>query len=274
MESFLVTFYSYYIRANLRSTNSLSQQLHAIDLVIFIAYPDSGQQVSELADLCSDPSFVSLFMKAKDFKTELKIKAPAVNEPTTGPSLLIRRDDLEEPKRSPSILNLDHNQLVDDFARMKHRWFPLLPWLLLRNTVDKALREEHYGLRKGRECVDQFFTLRLPIEKHLIHQTALVLSFIDYEQVFDSVDRTALVKVLSLCGIPVKYIRVISVMHENNAATVKIGNEANSWYRIKSLVRQGCVLYPFKLIILMDFVLSSTGKVTGEHGVNGEEKLF
>ena len=38
----------------------------------------------------------------------------------------------------------------------------------------------------------------------------LVLSFIDYEQAFDSVDRRALAKVLlSLYGIPEKYIKLI-----------------------------------------------------------------
>ena len=43
-------------------------------------------------------------------------------------------------------------------------------------------------------CVDHVFTLRLIIEKSLRFQTPLVLSFIDYEQAFDSVDRTALTK--------------------------------------------------------------------------------
>ena len=79
----------------------------------------------------------------------------------------------------------------------------------LRDAVDKVLREEQCGFRKGRGCVDHVFTLRLIIEKSLRCQTPLVLSFIDYEQAFDSVDRRALAKVLSLYGIPEKYIKVI-----------------------------------------------------------------
>ena len=51
----------------------------------------------------------------------------------------------------------------------------------LRDAVDKVLREEQCGLRKGRGCVDQIFTLRLIIEKCLSFQTPLVLSFKDYE---------------------------------------------------------------------------------------------
>ena len=62
----------------------------------------------------------------------------------------------------------------------------------LSDAVDKVLREEQCSFRKGRGCVDQIFSLRLIIEKCLSCQTPLVLSFIDFEQAFDSVDRRAL----------------------------------------------------------------------------------
>ena len=145
----------------------------------------------------------------------------------------------------------------------------------LRDAVDKVLREEQCGFRKGRGCVDHVFTLRLIIEKSLSCQTPLVLSFIDYEQAFDSVDRRALAKVLSLYGIPEKYIKVISAMYENNTAAVKVGNEVSSWFCIKSGVKQGCVLSPFIWIILMDFVLRSTGKAMETIGIKwGGKKLL
>ena len=56
------------------------------------------------------------------------------------------------------------------------------------------------------------------------------LSFIDYEQAFDSVDRIALTKVLSLRGIPEKYIKVICDMYDNNTAAVKVGNDVSNWF--------------------------------------------
>ena len=113
----------------------------------------------------------------------------------------------------------------------------------LRHAVDKVLREEQCGFRKGRGCVDHVFTFRLIIEKSLRCQTPLVLSLIDYEQAFDSVDRTALTKVLSLYGIPEKYIKVICAMYENNTAAVKVGNEVSNWFCIKSGVSR-VVFYP------------------------------
>ena len=72
----------------------------------------------------------------------------------------------------------------------------------------------------------------------------MVLSFIDYEQAFDSVDRRALAKVLSLYGIPEKYIKVICAMYENNTAAVKVGNEVSNWFCIKSGVKQGLCSIP------------------------------
>ena len=53
-------------------------------------------------------------------------------------------------------------------------------------------------------------------------------------------------------------------MYENNTAVVKTGNVVSSWFCIKSGVKQGCVLSPFIWIILMDFVLRSTGKAIGD----------
>ena len=103
----------------------------------------------------------------------------------------------------------------------------------LRDIVDNVLRGEQYGFRNGRVFVGQIFTLRLIIEKCLTYQKPLVFSFIDYEQELDSAHRRALAKVLSLYGIPDKYIIVINDMYENNAAAVKVGNKVSSWFCIK-----------------------------------------
>ena len=72
-------------------------------------------------------------------------------------------------------------------------------------------------------------------------------------------------KVLSLYGLPHK---VISAMYENNTTAVKVGNDVSTWFHIKSGVEHICVLFPFISIILMDFILRSTGKAMGDQGIN------
>ena len=85
----------------------------------------------------------------------------------------------------------------------------------LTDAVYTVLREEQYGFRKDRGRVDQIFTLRLLIELCLIHQTPLVLNYIDYEHAFDSANRKDLLKVLSLYGMPDNYTKVICTMYAN-----------------------------------------------------------
>ena len=63
-------------------------------------------------------------------------------------------------------------------------------------------------------------------------------------------------------------------MYENNTAALKVGIEVSSWFCIKSRVKQGCVLSPFIWIILMGFVLRSTGKAMGDHGIKWREKTL
>ena len=55
---------------------------------------------------------------------------------------------------------------------------------------------------------------------------------------------------------------------------VMVGNEVSSWFCIKSRVKQGCDLSPFIWIVLMDFVLRSTGKATGHHGIKWAGKTL
>ena len=75
-------------------------------------------------------------------------------------------------------------------------------------------------------------------------------------------------------GIPDKHIKKISAMYENNTDMVKIGNVVSSWFRIKCEVQKNCVLSKFIWIILLDFVLRSTGKAMVDHEIKWEGNTF
>ena len=120
----------------------------------------------------------------------------------------------------------------------------------------------------------RIFALRLINEKCLSYQTPLVLSFIDYDQAFDSAGRRVLAKVLLMCGIPDKCIKGVRAMYEINAAAVKIGNEGSSWFRFKPGLLLVCVLTRFKWIILMDFILRSPAKAIGVDELKWRSKTF
>ena len=93
------------------------------------------------------------------------------------------------------------------------------------------------GMILRRAGVFAYLTLihRLVIEDCLNHLTRIVLSHVDYGRVIYSADRKSFrTNVLSFYRIPDKYIGVISAMSWNKTATVKIGNEVISWFRIES----------------------------------------
>ena len=64
--------------------------------------------------------------------------------------------------------------------------------------MDKQLRREQAGFRKGRSCTDQIFTLRNIIEQCMEWQASLHLNFIDFE------------KLLTVCiGHPMETLRAL-----------------------------------------------------------------
>ena len=63
----------------------------------------------------------------------------------------------------------------------------------------------------------------------MINQVLVVICIVLlWCRVFDSVDRKASAKVLSLYGVPDKYIKVICAMYENNTGKVEVGNEVSN----------------------------------------------
>lgn len=62
----------------------------------------------------------------------------------------------------------------------------------ISDAVDKQLRKEQAGFRKGRGCAEQIFTLRNIIEQCTEWQRKLYINFVDFEKAFDSIHRDIL----------------------------------------------------------------------------------
>jgi len=113
--------------------------------------------------------------------------------------------------------------MMKKFKDGSAKFFPYLKHLLYHRQIE-ALEIPSFVLRKSRS--DSLITI-LSMVLTIVN---FILSFIDYEQAFDSVDRRALAKVLSLYGTSGKYIKVICVMYENNTAAIKAGIEVSNWF--------------------------------------------
>jgi len=140
-------------------------------------------------------------------------------------------------------------------------------WIILsrmQNAIDKRLRENQAGFRRGRGCTDQIFSLRILLEKCLEYQIPGVATFVDFKAAFDSVHRPSLWKIMREYCIPEKIITIIKNTYCGCQARVRVGGETTDWFLIETGVRQGCVWSPLVFGLLIDWVLK---KACDGHGM-------
>ena len=125
----------------------------------------------------------------------------------------------------------------------------------MSDEVDKNLRKEQAGFRKGRGCTEQIFALRNIIEQCTEWQRQLYINFVDFEKAFDSLHRDSLWKILRHYGIPQTLIEIIQSFYCNFSCTV--GNSDLS-FEVKTGVRQGCVMSALLFNIAIDWVMKQT----------------
>ncbi|VDP29852.1 unnamed protein product [Schistosoma curassoni] len=66
----------------------------------------------------------------------------------------------------------------------------------MKDAVDAELQDQQAGFRRDRSCTDRIATLLIIVEQSVEWNSSLYINFIDYEKVFDSVDRRILWKLL------------------------------------------------------------------------------
>ena len=127
--------------------------------------------------------------------------------------------------------------------------------LRIRDAVDRRLRREQAGFRRGRGTNEQIFILRNIIEQCLEWNSALYLVFVDYEKAFDSIDRETLWRIMMAYGIPGKIVSLVKAFYQGNKAAVIHGEGMSDWFEIGSGVKQGCVMSGFLFLLVIDWIM-------------------
>ena len=113
------------------------------------------------------------------------------------------------------------------------------------------------------------------IAKHLEQcnewQIPLILNFVDFQKAFDSVDRVALWNILRIYGIPEKIINLITNLYEDSECTVLVDGEPTAPFKVKTGVRQCCILSPILFCIAIDFVMRSHTAISSGIAWNGND---
>ena len=88
------------------------------------------------------------------------------------------------------------------------------------------------------------------------------IHFVDFDKAFVSVHRESLWSIMRSCGIPCKMLRVIKDVCEGFEWAVVDRIETADWFKIKSGVKQGCVMLGFLFLLLaLDWIMR---KVTAD----------
>ena len=83
------------------------------------------------------------------------------------------------------------------------------------NHLEPILRRNQNGFRKGRSTLPQILALRRIIEEINIANRKAALVFADFSKAFDSINRSAMLHILHLYGLPDKIIAGIETMYDN-----------------------------------------------------------
>ncbi|GFR95804.1 endonuclease-reverse transcriptase [Elysia marginata] len=128
----------------------------------------------------------------------------------------------------------------------------------LKEAVDPLLRDQQVGFRQNRSCADQIASLRIIVEQSLEWNSPMYINFIDYEKAFDSVDRETLWKLLKHYGIPKKIISIIKCNYQDMKYKVAYACQLLDSFEVKTGVRQGCLLSPFLILLVIDWIMKTT----------------
>ena len=136
----------------------------------------------------------------------------------------------------------------------------------IQPEVEKILRRNQNGFRKGRSTVGQILTIRRIIEGVKARQLPATLLFVDFSKAFDSVHRGKMEKILLTYGIPIEVVNAIMILYKNTKSMVRSPDGDTEFFEILAGVLQGDTLAPFLFVICLDYVLCNSVDKYNEYG--------
>jgi len=131
--------------------------------------------------------------------------------------------------------------------------------MILLNRVSTAMEatvsEYQAGFRRGRSTTDQVFTLQQILTNSYEFNIPTHTCFIDLKKAYDTVNRTALWRVLQKTTLSHKVLRLLENLHTNTHASVRAYGQLSDPFPVTNGVRQGCVLAPALFNIFLDHIL-------------------
>jgi|UniRef100_A0A2S2QWZ5 hypothetical protein len=95
------------------------------------------------------------------------------------------------------------------------------------------------GFIRGKSTTNHIFTIRQIMEKYYEYDKELHMVFVDFKQVYDTINRDHSWIALTNLGIPNKLIKIIKICNSNTFCKVQWQGELSPHFEIKSGLKQG-----------------------------------
>ena len=142
----------------------------------------------------------------------------------------------------------------------------------IRPVIDKVLRTNQNGFRKGRSTTSHILALRRIVEELRNYNREAIIIFIDFRKAFDSITREKMFQILAAYGIPEEIVDAIKIMYQDTSAKVITPEGISEAFDITTGVLQGDPLAPFLFIICLDYALRSILDTDGFTLVNRKSR--
>jgi exonuclease III len=156
------------------------------------------------------------------------------------------KDPLEVANRRPiTLLNLDY-KLYSKILNNRLKQF--LPHLISKYQT---------GFVKGRFIIDNIITLDMILDHLNKCQSEAIITFIDFEKAFDSLDHDAIFRTLQFIGLPTSFINTIKDMLSNTNVCIHINHSLTKPIAIQRGVKQGDPISPTLFILTMECLIQT-----------------
>ena len=141
---------------------------------------------------------------------------------------------------------------------------------LLRNLIEpkieNILGENQNGFRRNRSMTWQMLTIRRILEGVRAKNLQATILFVDFTKVFDFIHRGKMEQILLAYGLPKGTVAAIMVLHRNTKVKVRSPDGETDYFDIVAGVQQGDTLFPYLLIIYLDYMLRTSIDKIKENG--------
>jgi hypothetical protein len=93
----------------------------------------------------------------------------------------------------------------------------------------------------------------------------LIIS-IDAEKAFDRIQHHFMTKALRKLGIEGMYLNIINIIYDKPIVNIILNGEKLETFPLKSVMRQGCLLFPILFNIVLEFLIRA---IRQEEEING-----